>query len=367
MVAPGWGKTTSQLILSTALRSTMLRYLDYPEKSYDVQGNNLYDLVHDLSVTGAKNHEYTSRDGHLRGVLCDITVRLTGPALANEDNVVSILGMSNTWKLRNAIRKFHFLRMKMFKDSGITKGEIGKYGQTIRPYLDPRHAGTQLVPGGQSTVTVEPIHFTWLPGDPDPGSINGSYKANSYLGGGAGYWARTEFATVPSYEATVSGGGPEGTLPPADSWTLTLADEFVVEAASTGTLSSTVTYKSVGAVQAYLLDRQQVQVMESDTSIDGPNNPLAALAAGGNQSVGEILDIAEQQEEMVPPYDLSDRGDAVKLSVLGSYQFPTTNGTHTFRNLFIPAGLFRVLGGLNASDMEFDIEVLGEFECREMA
>lgn len=343
----------------------MLRYLDYAEQNYNVAGNKLFDLVHDLSVTGSKNHEYTSRDGHLKGILCDLTVRLTGPAAANADNVVSILGMANTWKLRNAIRKFHFLRMKMFKDSGISKGEIGKYGMTIRPYLDPRHAGTQEVPAAQATVTVKPLHFAWKPADPitDPGS----YVSTEYTGGGTGYWARTEFATVPSYEASLAGGGPEGTLPPADSWTLTLADSFVVEATSTGTLSATKTYKSVGAVQAYLLDRQQVQVMESDTSIDGPNNPLAQLASGGNQAVGEVLDIAEQQEEMVPPYDLSDDGDSVKLSVLGSYQFPTTNGTHTFRNIFIPAGMFRVLGGSNPAGMEIDIEVLGEFECRDMA
>ena len=124
----------------------MLRYLDYAEQTYKDTGNKIFDLVHDLSVTGAKNHEYTSRDGHLKGILCDLTVRLTDPAANNADNVVSILGMANTWKLRNAIRKFHFLRMKMFKDSGIRKGEIGKYGMTIRPYLDPRHAGTQTVP-----------------------------------------------------------------------------------------------------------------------------------------------------------------------------------------------------------------------------
>ena len=324
--------------------------LDYGSVQVKSGADGLIDLIRDQSLVMSKNHEYTTRDGHLKGVLCDITV--TGGA----DAVFEIYGMPNTWKLRNGMRKFHFLRDHMFRESGVTKSEMGKYGKTIRPYLDANHANrlytAELQPGFRvhsEDVGVGEMTFT------------------AYAGG---EWTRSNFATVPMYSSeNPSAGGPEGTLAPVDQWDIHLADANVVEATSSGAGSpETVTYSSVGVIHSYNLDRQAVQTMTTDTTLDGPSNPLAALAASGNQATGEIIDIAEDQELELPPYDLTDDGDSVKIVQLDRWQYPSTYGsTHTFRNVFLPGGMFRIGSSVNNASFDVRVEVLGEFECRDFA
>jgi hypothetical protein len=204
----------------------------------------------------------------------------------------------------------------------------------------------------------------WQPADPvtDPGSWR---ETLAETGAGAGFWTRSKFGTVPSYTAQVSGDEPEEDLGPADEWTLTLAGKYQVE--DTSSEGSTVAYKSVGAIEAYNIDRQAVQVQEDDTSVDGPNNPLAQLRSAGNQAVGEILEIAEAQEEMVPPYSLEDDGTSIELSTIDSWMFPTTKGTHTFRNIFLPGGMCRLMSATANDNWTINIEILGEFECRDFA
>ena len=324
--------------------------LDYGNVKINSGADQLIDLIKDQSMVKSKNHEYTTRDGHLKGVLCDITV--TGGA----DAVFEIYGVPNTWKLRNGMRKFHFLREHMFRESGITKSEMGKYGKTIRPYLDANHANrvytTEIAPGYRvHGVNVGVGDMTWT----------------EYTGG---QWSRSNFATVPLYSSeNPTTGGPEGNLPPVDQWDIHLADPNVVEDISSGAGSpDTDTYSSVGVIHSYNLDRQAVQTMTTDTTIDGPSNPLAALAASGNQATGEILDIAEEQEAELPPYDLNPDGDSCEIVQLDRWQYPSTYGsTHTFRNVFLPAGMFRVGSSVDEAYFDIRVDILGEFECRDFA
>ena len=190
----------------------------------------------------------------------------------------------------------------MFREAGIRKSEMGTYGKTIRPYLDSRQAGAvseATGPPNYTTVEMMPQHLAAkVTGATGSKAFGGSYDAANFaipVGG----WTRTRFGTVPSYVATTSGGGPETTLAPADEWTLMLAGPTVLEA--TG-VDSAASYKTVGAVHAYNMDRQAVQVQETDTSVDFIRNPLSALADSGNQASGEILEIASNQQEMVPPH-----------------------------------------------------------------
>ena len=309
--------------------------------------NAIIDLFRDQSMVLSKNHEYTTRDGHLKGVLCDITVQADAAA------DFEIYAMPNTWKLRNGMRKFHFLRDHMFRESGVTKSEMGKYGKTIRPYLDARHVT------GTATTVLNPQLSVFSQTDP---GLPDDMTQLDYTGG---EWTRTRFATVPLYEEPVGGGGPEGILNPADEWVIHLADSNVPQA--TSSVGTTVSYSSVGVVHSYNLDRQSVQTQTTNTSLDGPNNPLAALAASGNQATGEILDIAEEQEEELPPYSSKDDGDSVKLTRIDRWAYPSTYGaTHTFRNVFIPAGLFRVGSSIDAGSFNMIVEVLANVECRDM-
>ena len=111
-----------------------------------------------LSRVNHKHQEWTTRDGHLLGALCDITVRTpTGESFQTE-----FYGLSNSWTVRNAFRKFHFLRNEMFDKAGVEKSEMGKYGHTLRPNLlpDDRWTGTlnanfaQVFPGAVLSAEI---------------------------------------------------------------------------------------------------------------------------------------------------------------------------------------------------------------------
>jgi len=331
------------------MTGTQLAYLSV---TGDSEGT-LYDTIRDQSMILAKNHGYTSSDGHLMGVLCDITVNSV------PDAYCALFFGNNTWKLRNSVRKFHFLREHMFRESGIKKSEMGTYGKTLRPYFDARHAA----PTGGS-IPRSPTYAYY-------NSIDDSIHTRNMTGG---EWTYSEYATVPAFEEQA---GPEGVLPEVDEWPAHLFDESVVDLTSDGAAAGTtaaVTWTSVGMIHAYNLDRQSVQVQTADTTVDAPNNPLAALSGAGNQATGAIADIAEDQEMELPPYDLGDAGDSVHFTQAALRKFPSTGGSVTFRNIFLPAGYMRMMtyssdgaGGLIQVAQQVEIDVLANFECRELA
>ncbi len=333
--------------------------LNYGASTKIVQGaNTVFDLFRDLSIVTSKYHPYTSDDGHLKGVLCDVTVTAGTP-----DSTFEMFTVPNTWKLRNGVRKFYFLRNHMFREAGIKKSEMGTYGKLMRPYYDSRMANAT------NSATASPIYSHYKASE-DPTNVPGQMEEIAYDGG---EWTYSKFGTVPSYIEGVSGTGSETTLSPADEWDVHLCDENVVQAtSSTGGTDSTVNFSSVGIIHSYNLDRQAVQVQTGDTSVgdDSPNNPLAALRSAGNQASGEILEIAKEQEEEAPPYDLADDGDSIEQSLEHRMVFPSIGGTHTFRNVFLPGGFFRAgsLSGLvTGVPFGVSINVLGVYECRDLA
>lgn len=308
----------------------------------------LVDLFRDMSALNAKNHEFTTKDGHVKGILCDITLR------AGREVTGSVVGIPNTWKMRNAFRKFHFLREAMFKKAGVTKREMGKYGQTMRPYADRLHSenGSLYYNTGQF-VPYDVAGAMNEDGSGDPTTF-------SMTATNGGEWTYT---TLVAAEATAATGSD------VDTWTIHVCDEH-------DTASSP--WSSVGMIQAYIQDRMKEITPASNESIDGPENPLALLAS---QSVtgGMIADVAEEQEEEAPPYDISDTGDAIRKEQLGLFKLiPYANATvdafgdYKLKNVFLPAGyLFLSFEQtptiLNASSLEIQVDVKAIWECRDLA
>ena len=219
-------------------------------------GTRYLNVARDLSRINSKNEEVTSRDGHVFGYMCEFT--LNGGSLA-------LYRAPNSWKMRNAFRKFHAYRDMMFDNVGVEGDEIGRYGKTIRPYLDIGHdAGTELIP---QTYT--------------------SANADKILDGGE--WTYTELATTPIYTET-------GVLDPAAAW----ADSFNLHICEENQVVDDSArqsgyYTSVGMIHSYNLDRMEV-VTPTTEILAGPSNPLAALIATGNQAAGEVIEIAKEQE-----------------------------------------------------------------------
>jgi len=229
----------------------------------------------------------------------------------------------------------------MFSQSGITEDEKGRYGKTIRPFLDPGHiaahtAGTVLVP---SAFKSDGNPTTWSVGD----------------------WTHSQFATVPLYEAA-GVAMKDSVLTVADTWPVHICEDNVIDVTEDKTSG---TYSSVGMIHSYNLDRQDVVTPQADNVVEGPSNPLAALIASGNQATGEILNIAEDQELELPPYDQLDDGNSTDTVCQGFTVSRTTGGTVSF-NCFLPAGILRLRSNLAAS-LGIEITVLGDMLCKDMS
>jgi hypothetical protein len=298
------------------------------------------NLYKDRSRFDSKNHEVTTRDGHVRGILCNVKMSAVDPADA-ADGIANLQlaasGAPNSWKMRNAFRKFHSYRELMFEHSGITEDEKGRYGKTIRPYLDVEHiTATELIPVG----------------------YNSAGGANTW---GVGEWTFSQFATVPLYEAA-GVAMADSLLKVADKWPVHICEDNVEEVAEDKTSG---TYSSVGMIHSYNLDRQDVVTPGADNVVEGPSNPLAALIASGNQATGEILNIAEDQELELPPYDQADDGDSTDTVIQGWNMTKSTGGTVSF-NCFLPAGIIRIRGN-QAASLGIEVTVLGDMLCKDMA
>jgi hypothetical protein len=292
------------------------------------------NLNRDLSALNAKNMEHTTRDGHVKGYMCNIAF------VGSDNQLFGIVTAPNTWKMRNSFRKFHAYRDLMFANAGVSKEERGRYGHTIRPYLNGAHF--DAVNGISSNKVLTPSS--------DSSTLDG------------GEWTHSKFATVPLYEQSMKMG--DSTLYVADEWPVTILDQNSVEISEDKTSG---VYKTVGMIHSYNLDRQDVVTPTTEgETISGPENPLAALIASGNQAAGEILEITEEQELEKPPYDMLDGGDSVEGIRAQVAKVPSILGI-VRTNVFVPAGILElnVSGSTAAFDMYID--VIGEVLCKDLA
>lgn len=246
----------------------------------------LFDTIRDMSWLNSKGHEYSSRDGHVKGVLCDITFR------AGREVTGTLVGVPNTWKMRNAFRKFHFLRDAMFRKAGVTRGERGTYGHTIRPYMDLKHAENAVL--NYNTTESIPYDVNMTMTEVGGGPVDLTYDQMT-----GGIWSRSDFVAA---EATAATGSD------VDTWSVHICDEH-------NSVSSP--WSTVGMLQAYNQDRMTEVTPNASETIDGPENPLALLSS---QSVtgGEVAAVAEDDELLAPPYDIADGGDSIRNKYLDS-------------------------------------------------
>ncbi len=312
------------------------------EGSLEYQGGNAdtryYNIAKDLAKVNARNEEVTDRKGNLYGYWC----KISAISAAEDPDLLQFAKIPNTWKVRNAFRKFHFAREHMFREAGVTKREMGKYGRTIRPYFSQDHLGTSDAPLRLYDV-----------GNNAPATAAG------------GEWTYTKLASAPSFLEGFTGSGG---LPIVDSYSLTILDDNQVEATSTSL--DVTTWTSVGMVESYNLDRmEEIPDATAGSAIQSPNNPLAALRSQSVMS-GEVTEIAEDQEIEAPPYDTTAAGDSIDavfevFPITGT----TLGGVALKRSMglqFIPAGVFAVQN-FEANSNAIHVEVIGKELCKDVA
>ena len=296
---------------------------------------NYYNIAKDLARLNARNEEITDRQGNLYGYWCKVqTASAANDALA-------MAYVPNTWKVRNAFRKFHFAREQMFRDAGVTKREMGKYGRTLRPYFSQDHETS-----GDESLRL------W-----DPGSL-------TTVDATGGEWTYSTLASSPTFETDEHLADTE--LPPVDEWTLTILDSHKQEDIFEGVK----TWSSVAMVQAYNQDRmEEIPDATADSSIVALNNPLASLQTQ-TLTTGEIVDIAQDQQYEAPPYDITDAGDSTEACwdymLVGGTTAGATSAMRNWGLYFFPAGIISLTNTASNSNA-LEIEVIGKELCKDVA
>jgi len=309
----------------------------------------LFDLIRGMSIMNSKNYEYTDRKGNLQGVLCDITIT------ANTSLHGDVAGLPNSWKLRNATRKFHFLREEMFRRAGVTKSERGKYGQTLRPYFDLHHFEDASKTTQFAYWETDPVQV----GRKSPVDSNGLLEAEYVIGG---EWTRSQLVSA---DAEHSALAFPVSIDSADTWDIYFADNNVANAPP---------WTAVGMMHSYNLDRMEVVTPDASETLT-PNNPLALLKS---QTVtgGDVTEVAEEMELEAPPYDIKDDGDSTAKIFLEEYRLQATSesttGETTLRNVFLPAGyctigsnLMLTPGSGTGEYLQVRFDVHGIFDCKD--
>ena len=301
-------------------------------------GNQYINLARDLSWMNSRNHEHTDRDGHVVGYLVNIKIH------GRVANSVQFAVAPNTWKMRNAFRKWHAYRDMMFTEAGVTDSEKGRYGKTIRPYLD-------------STMKSGPIK------DPALWDISGTPPTQTQE------WSYTQIAASPGFGST--GGTGTGGEEIVDVYDLNICGVNQVD--KTSSIGAEY-YTSVGMIHSYNQDRQEVITATVDSeTVEGQNNPLALLKQGGSVSGGEVMDIVEDQELEKPPYDITDNGASTFVALADIMQInPGYDGSNSVpvlrqTTLFVPAGLLKINCTDTDSSASMLIDVLDIVRCKDMA
>ena len=293
------------------------------------------NLVKDLSWMNSRGMEHTDREGHVVGYIVDVTI-------VTETEAPWLLSSApNTWKMRNAFRKWHFARLEMFRNAGVTRSEMGKYGQTVRPFLEQNMVSYTDLANPVEANTLVPL---------------GCSDA-------AREWTYSDVVTSPGWQTTETGSGG---LSLVDAFKLTICDDNKTEATASG--GTTLKFSTAGMIHSYNIDRMEVVTPAALETIIGENNPLAALRSQ-TVTAGEVTEVAEDQELEKPPYDLSDGGDST-LKVIIDYMNTNAATLQVARvyNLFVPAGILSIFHGGDASiTPTILVDVKGSVLCKDVA
>lgn len=299
-------------------------------------GNTYYNICRDLSWYNSKNMEHSDRDGNVYTYICNIKVHGT------TKNTIALGGAPNSWKMRNSFRKWHAYREMMFKDAGVTESEKGRYGKTIRPYLEPG------------------MHTSSLVRDPVGWDVTGTPPVQTQE------WTYTEIAAAPGFDAAAVGTEGEAAV---DVYELNICGQNQ----STSTTLGTEYYSEVGMIHSYNQDRQEVVTPTLDSqTIEGHNNPLALLRYKGTAG-GEVMDIVEEQEREAPPYDITDGGASTLVNVGDIMQInPGYDGTNSVpvlksSRVMVHGGILKLNCGATDNDATILIEVVGRVLSKDLA
>lgn len=248
-----------------------------------------------LSEINMKYVGHTDSDGDVYSFPYRLVFRPTGVPSASNITEVITTEIPNHWKVRNAVKKWHYARREMFSRAGVSDSELGAYGKLLRPYMDRAHA---------AGAYAELLTFDF---------------------GNTGSWNYSNIASNLDWPSDFAISNFV-TLDMIDQYTLHVCDGHTIDTEIEGVEE----YTSVGMVLSYNQDRQGERIAdpthgESFSKV----NPLASLMSN-DATGGEVSDIALALQVEEPPYDRNDDGDSIETVTTG-----TNNGSSTGRTFSI--------------------------------
>ena len=177
-------------------------------------GNQYYNLCRDLSWMNSKNHEHSDRDGHVVGYICN--VKVMGDASNLISSLPHLIRGNCVTVLENGTHIENLCLLKLVLQNQKKKG---RYGKTIRPYLDDSMIGGTIK-------------------DPTGWNVSGTPPVQTQE------WTYTQIAAAPGFDQNAV--GTEGAAA-VDVYELTLCGLNQ----STATTLGTQYYTSVGMIHSY--------------------------------------------------------------------------------------------------------------------
>ena len=265
------------------------------------------NLPRALSNVQQKGHGSTLADGTLLTYVCDIEF------ITTTENALEVYAARENWVTKNAFKKWHDLRDYMFKESGLSKKERGRWSKIIRPAFGPQGMATWVLSAGDALYWDEAAE-AWSDSD----------AALSGLSNGD--WTFTEISVETNPDT------PDTDLE-TDVFKLHICGPSVPVS------GGDQAWQSVGIIESYMSDRAQPTAEPADP-VSHRTNPLALLK-GRSESSYDVLGIAATEAADGPPYDTStDLNCNTTRPVLAGYSNVTSTGAiTTLYNVRIPAGL----------------------------
>jgi len=271
------------------------------------------DLPMGLSFVGSKNYGSTTKSGDLFTYICDFEFITTG------ETELSVYTAKENWVTKNAFKKWHALRDHMFKESGLSKKERGRYAGIMRPAFDPIHSA--YYSNAAYNLRPREEEFDATGGTADSWNWSSAEFMTGGDWGGAG-----GNVDIPTQIVVETNPDSPDTSLETDRFALHICGPNVNNV--TGTGSADQNWDSVGIICGYMADRAHPTNEPAD-AVDYRDNPLALLK-GRSESAYDTMIIADEQASLDPPYDTTTTGDMTK-PVLGGFLVTTAAGQQITR------------------------------------
>jgi hypothetical protein len=246
-------------------------------------------------MSSANRREFKNVDNQGNAQLYTIGMKLYGTNAA-----AGAFTAPNTYITQRSVKAWHDARVQMFKEAGINMKSLG-YGRSLRPYLNVNHEN-----GTTTEIDTE---------------VASNLGITPHFQGQEWNYSRAAVATPQGY----AGGGNDGTFYQADlvdTYSFTLLGGSVLESdtpddpdESSGATDQD-SYVSVGMIDEWLDSFKRRPTLASATAVDADNALLNLMSSGGPQ-VEEVLELAEDQQEELRPWDLD--GSAYTSAVISGY------------------------------------------------